>query len=128
MNVLRVRTGVLLLSLAALTHCSGNTIEAYPEELVGIGVVVKARHGRHVVQEIIEGGPAHQAGLSSGSRLIRIDDMPTRGQSLASIVERLRGHDGTQVELQVEGPDGAATLTVQRRRLARVEGQAYQAN
>lgn len=128
MNVLGARICVICASLFALSSCTSNTIEAYPEQLVGIGIVVKADRGNHVVQKVIAGGPADQAGLVIGTRLIGIDGSPTKGRSLASVVDRLRGQDGTQVELQVEGPDGAATLKVKRRMLARVEGQAYRAH
>lgn len=126
MNVLLARACVLSACLCAIGGCTGNTIEAYPEQLAGIGVVVKANRGEHVVQKVIEGGPAAQAGLVVGTVIIGIDGTPTKGRSLAAVVDHLRGQDGTQVELRVKGPDGVATIKVKRRMLARVEGKAYQ--
>lgn len=127
---MRVRLAAILalvLGTAFVAGCQGRTIEAYPEQLVGIGVVVKADGGEHVVQRVIAGGPAEEAGVMEGGRIVAIDGEPTRGKPLASVVDQLRGKDGTRVVLRVDGPAGLLTTTVTRRMLARTAGRSYQA-
>lgn len=125
MSVLLTRTCVFCACLVAMAGCSDKTIEAYPAQLAGIGVVVKSSRGQHVVEEVIDGGPAAQAGLVAGARIVEVDGAPTKGRTLASVVDQLRGPDGSNVELRVQSATGVVTLSLKRGVLARGTGKAY---
>lgn len=127
---MRIRLAILLALIsgpAFVAGCQGRTLEAYPEQLAGIGVVVKADRGDHVVQTVVVGGPAQEAGVMEGGRILAIDGEPTQGKPLASVVDQLRGKDGTRVVLRVDGPGGLLTTTVTRRPLSRTAGRTYEA-
>lgn len=50
------------------------------------------------------GGPAWNAKLKAGTRILRIDDWDTIGHSVDEIVKRLRGQSDTQVRILVQMP------------------------
>jgi C-terminal processing protease CtpA/Prc len=108
--------------LLAVCQCSGRTIEAYPEALVGIGVVLRSERAGPVIGEVIRGGPAADAGLAAGDLLLEVDGEPTLGRPLASVVAALRGVDGSSVVVKVRGPRGLELVTMVRRPLARGSG------
>jgi len=123
-----------LLAVAALTTvvaaCRGRTIEAHPDELAGVGIVLREEPGTHalVVEKVFPSGPAAGAGLREGDKVKAIDGGSTEGQSLASVVERLRGPVGTEVSLTVdEGPSGAALYIVRRQQLKKAGDKGYEA-
>lgn len=47
-------------------------------------------------------GPAREAGLGEGDRIVAIDGAPVEGHTLDEVRERLEGPVGTEVELTVE--------------------------
>ena len=127
MKVLLTRALLSAVAAAGLAGCEARTIEAYPDQLAGIGVIVKARDDGHFVQKVVDGGPAQQAGVIEGERILSIDGESTDGKPLASVVDRLRGKDGSDVVLRVEGPRGVEVVTVTRRTLAKAAGRSYEA-
>jgi hypothetical protein len=80
---------------------------------VGIGIQV---FEPMKVMSAFEGGPAHAAGLRHGDIIESIDGKPTKGEPLATSVERLRGAEGTSVSLVVRAPgEEARELVIERR-------------
>ena len=80
---------------------------------VGIGIQIA---GEMKVVSAFEGGPAHAAGLQAHDVIEAIDGKPTKGESLATSVERLRGPVGTSVTVMARAPGQAAReLTIERR-------------
>ena len=67
----------------------------------GIGVEFALADNKVVVREAMEGGPASKAGVKAGDVLAAIDDVPLAGLSLDKVIEKLRGHAGTQVRLKI---------------------------
>ena len=59
-------------------------------------------------------GPASQAGLREGDRIVSIDGDPVRSMVLEDVVERLRGPIGSEVELEVVRDGELVTLLVAR--------------
>lgn len=49
----------------------------------------------------IYSGPAYRAGLQSDDKIVRVDDWPTLGQPVETIIDRLKGKPGTTVRLYV---------------------------
>jgi carboxyl-terminal processing protease len=81
-----------------------------------------------VFQQILEGGPAANAGIMPGDRIDEIDGVSTLGMTLAQVVDRLRGAEGTEVRLKYSRASKTepltATLTRGRLPQATIEGYA----
>ena len=73
----------------------------FKKEFAGIGVELDAElsSGEIVVVAPVYGGPAWQAGIRSGDRIISVEGIETRGRNLSEIVAQFRGEVGSQVEL-----------------------------
>jgi carboxyl-terminal processing protease len=83
----------------------------------GIGVEVGVRDGYPTVIAPIEGTPAWEAGLRSGDVLVAIDGKSTYGLAVEDVADRLRGAEGTSVEVRVsrEGEADTHEITLTRR-------------
>jgi carboxyl-terminal processing protease len=68
---------------------------------VGIGVTLESEDEEVVVASRIEGSPADEAGVESGDVVVAVDGESVRGEDLSEVVEKVRGPEGTQVELTV---------------------------
>ncbi len=93
---------------------------------VGIGLMIRSENGYPIVLKQAEGeaglveGPAKEAGLKAGDRLITIDGRPTKGWDANKIVQSLRGAESTSVVLKVERTGAAKPfdITVTRKRIS----------
>jgi len=74
-------------------------------EFGGIGVEVGLVDGYFTVVSPIDGTPATAAGLTSGDRIVAVDDESLRGKHLSDVIRQLRGRPGTRVKLTVEHPE-----------------------
>src|SRR5271155_2142703 len=73
----------------------------------GIGVFTEAdNQGRTFVTGVIEGAPAHQAGVLLGDEIVSADNRPFRP------VESFRGKVGVPVSLQIRRASGAAPIAI----------------
>jgi len=82
----------------------------------GIGVEVRGRDGRIVVNAIINDSPADQAGINPGDVITSIDGQPVKGRLLRESMDELQGQPDTEVVLTVMPPDGEQReLTITRR-------------
>lgn len=88
-------------------------------ELIGIGIQVDLTEGRPVVLAPLEGSPAEEAGIKSGDVILAIDGASTEGITQVELFQKLRGAEGTSVELTFERPaeDREFTVTLERRRI-----------
>jgi carboxyl-terminal processing protease len=95
-------------------------------EFGGLGIKITVRDKMLTVVSPLEGSPAHQAGISPGDRIIKIDDKPTKDLKLDDAVELLRGIPGTTVELTIikESDDSIIELEI-KRAIIRVESIKY---
>ena len=75
--------------------------------LSGIGVVIDARSGTPLVLSVIDGGPAAKAGMKAGDLILSVDGTLTNHQTVAQIVDEVRGPAGTTVDLHVRHRDGS---------------------
>ena len=116
------------LAVCLLVACENKTLQAYPDELAGVGIVVKAAPEGHTVAKVIPEGPAAGAGIEEGDKLLAINGVATTGKPLASIVDLLRGKAGTSVVVRTTGKHGEMTTTLTRRLLARNGASDYHAN
>lgn len=71
----------------------------------GVGIEVELKNERIVVVAPIEGSPAERAGIKSGDRIVAINGEPTRGAVLDKLVKKMRGEQGSKVELTIVGAE-----------------------
>ena len=86
----------------------------------GVGLQLGIRQDDTAVEVIapLEGSPAAEAGIVSGTELLRVDGTPTTELGLESTAARLRGAEGTVVLLEIKPPEGRTReVELQRRRV-----------
>jgi CubicO group peptidase (beta-lactamase class C family) len=71
----------------------------------GVGLDVVLTENKFTVRRPIEGGPASKAGVKAGDVLVEIDDVPLAALTMDQVIEKLRGHAGTQVRLKIARRD-----------------------
>lgn len=85
-------------------------------EFGGLGIEVGMEDGFIKVIAPIDDTPAQRAGVQSGDLIIRLDDTPIKGLSLAEAVKKMRGKPGTEITLTLvrEGEDAPIKVTIVR--------------
>jgi carboxyl-terminal processing protease len=68
---------------------------------VGIGIQLETRGDDVVVTAPIEGSPAEEAGVESGDVVVGVDGESVRDEEISGIVSKVKGPEGTRVELTV---------------------------
>ncbi|MGI3777047.1 MAG: S41 family peptidase [Janthinobacterium lividum] len=82
---------------------------------VGVGVELARLGANLVLATVAANGPAAQAGLRAGDRLLAVDGVPTRGAPVAAVAASLVGEEDSEVRLRVAGPHEAARTLALRR-------------
>ena len=67
----------------------------------GVGIRIGSRHDTLTVISPMEDSPAWQAGILPGDRIIRIDSLYTKGKKIDDLAEKIRGPEGTIVQLTI---------------------------
>ena len=85
-------------------------------EFGGLGIEVGLEDGFVKVIAPIDDTPAQRAGVEAGDLVIRLDDTPVKGMSLAEAVKVMRGPPGTDIVLTIvrEGVDRPLRITITR--------------
>jgi len=84
-----------------------NASFAAPDTFDRAGFWINAAPGAFEIVDIVAGGPAAEAGLRAGEKIIAIDDRPIAGSDLSAFRKRLRTDaPGTRVRLTVTASDG----------------------
>ncbi|MCY4469702.1 MAG: S41 family peptidase [Thiotrichales bacterium] len=85
-------------------------------EFGGLGIEVGMEDGFVKVIAPIDDTPAQRAGVEAGDLVIRLDDTPVKGMSLADAVKMMRGEPGTDIVLTIvrEGEDRPIRITITR--------------
>lgn len=86
---------------------------------IGVEIAVTESSAEVVVIAPVADGPAWQAGLVAGDRILSIDGQPVTGLSLQQVAEQLRGAAGTSLCLEVvpQTTNAARTVTLTRQPL-----------
>jgi carboxyl-terminal processing protease len=71
-------------------------------ELIGIGVELDYSSGRPVITSTLEGSPAEDAGIKAKDMILEINGQSTEGESETEIGKKLRGDEGTKVEITLQ--------------------------
>ena len=72
----------------------------------GIGVVLGQRNKEFVVVSPMEGSPGAKAGIEAGDKILKVNDVDTKGRTLEDVVSTIRGKKGTNVKLLLEHKNG----------------------
>ncbi len=78
----------------------------------GIGITASLIEEQFVVVSVYEGSPASQAGLLEGDIILAVDGVTTEGMSFAELIVRVRGEEGTSVNLQILHSDASQTKDI----------------
>lgn len=73
----------------------------------GIGVVLGKKDDDFVVVAPMKGTPGDEAGIKAGDKILAVDGTNVDGMQLEDVVAKIRGKQGTEVELLLESADGA---------------------
>ena len=86
-------------------------------EFEGIGVEITVRDGFLTVISPIEGSPAQEAGVKSGDVIISIDGESAEKTNIVDALDRIRGREGTEVDIVVRrnGTEETHEFTITRR-------------
>lgn len=108
---------LLLVLVLAVPHLDANSETNFG----GIGIDgIPIADGQIRIGQMVNGGPAHLAGIRVNDIITHIDGMATRGSNFRTMVnKRLRGTAGTQVVLKIkrEGEAKLLTFTLTRRQM-----------
>lgn len=85
---------------------------------VGIGVVIGTTDaGQVVAAHVMEDQPADKAGLKDGDLILAVDGQATEGKALDLVSSKIRGEEGTSVELTISRDGQEQTIRVTRDRV-----------
>ncbi len=116
-------------------YISAEDYQAYIENInnayVGVGITITAQYDDdgsfigYLITEVLQNGPAEEAGVLAGDILIRVDGTDVTQITLSETKGLVKGEEGTTVDLTLFRDDGEITLTVGRRTVTTVpaEGQ-----
>ena len=87
----------------------------------GVGMTIQPRDGQTVVVHPFPKTPAYRAGLRPGDIIVEVDKEKMEGLSSTEVANRLRGPEGTDVEIGYERPGhkGMTYVTVTRATIPR---------
>lgn len=85
-------------------------------EFGGLGIEVTMENGFVKVVSPIDDTPAQRAGMKAGDLIVRLDEKPVKGMTLADAVKIMRGKPGSDILLTVirEGEETPLKITITR--------------
>ena len=85
---------------------------------VGVGITVQLREDRQGfdILKVEPKGPANEAGVQAGDRLVAVNGTSVLDTQDTSVLDPIKGEEGTTVELTLVRGEEELTLTVERRR------------
>lgn len=78
----------------------------------GLGIEVSMENGYVKVVSPIDDTPAQRAGIKAGDLIIRLDDKPVKGMTLADAVKIMRGEAGRKILLTIVREGSETTLKI----------------
>ncbi len=82
----------------------------------GLGIQLGTQEGYPTVVSTVEDTPAFRVGIQGGDRIVKIEGVSTKGWKSEEAVSKLRGPEGTQVNINVtrEGVKDTLAFTITR--------------
>jgi carboxyl-terminal processing protease len=84
---------------------------------MGIGAVLVPTPNGVAVRSVVPGGPAENAGLHAGDRLVRIDGADATAWPMTQCIQLLRGAEGSIVSVRVEREGRELEMSIVRKAL-----------
>ncbi len=86
---------------------------------IGAYVGMDAQTGMAYISGVFEGTPAEEAGLRDGDVIYKVNEEPMQGLELSEIVGKIKGQEGTKVDLTIyrEGEADYLQIPVERRKI-----------
>lgn len=86
---------------------------------IGAYVGMDAQTGMAYIGGVFEGTPAEEAGLRDGDVIYMVNEEPMQGLELSEIVGKIKGQEGTKVDLTIyrEGEADYLQIPVERRKI-----------
>ena len=118
-----MRTGIdaMVESLDPYTNYISETqVERYrisdDSKYQGVGISLVEIEDKVFIQNPMEGGPGHDAGLRAGDQLIEVNGSSIKGQSIEEVENQIKGAEGTPVRLTVRSKktNDVETLSLDR--------------
>ncbi|MAQ70375.1 MAG: peptidase S41 [Flavobacteriales bacterium] len=83
-----------------------STMEMMQGSFEGIGVEFSINRDTIIIVNVIPGGPSSKKGLQAGERIVKIEDEIVAGVGIKNrdVIQKLRGKNGTQVQIGVQNP------------------------
>ena len=91
--------------------------EAVSSTYVGIGVRLEEKDDEIVVKTAMDGSPAEETGIQSGDVLVAVDGESVTGEDFEEIGQKIRGTEGTYVDLTVLRDEDEREFVVERAEL-----------
>jgi carboxyl-terminal processing protease len=91
--------------------------EVLSSKYVGVGIRLEDKDDKVVVVSIIDGSPAEETGIKPGDVLVAVDGESVRGKDGREISEKVRGPEGTRVELTVLRDEEEREFSLERTEL-----------
>jgi carboxyl-terminal processing protease len=83
----------------------------------GVGFTLKLQNKRPKVVSVIKGSPSDKAGIKAGDVIMSVDGKSTLGESLDSVVLRIRGKQGTKVKIDITRNGKPMSFTITRAKI-----------
>ncbi len=83
----------------------------------GVGFTLRLDKKRPKVVSVIKGSPSDKAGIKKGDIVMSVDGKDTLGESLDSVVLRIRGEQGTKVKLVMKRNGQSNTYEIVREKI-----------
>ena len=84
---------------------------------VGVGIRLEDNKQEVVVASPIAGSPAQEAGIEAGDVVVAVDGKSVREQNTSEVAGRIRGSEGTDVELTVQRGKETRDFTLERTKI-----------
>lgn len=85
--------------------------------LKGIGIQIATKDGKLMVIAPIEDSPAEKAGLLAEDEILEINGESTKGLTIDKAADKIRGEEGTTVDLLVKRKDVVKKYTIARKEI-----------
>jgi len=85
--------------------------------LKGIGIQIATKDGKLMVIAPIEDSPAEKAGLMADDEILEINGASTKGITIDKAADKIRGEEGTTVDLLVKRKDEIKRYTITRKEI-----------
>ena len=94
-----------------------NLVSTLQSDYVGIGVGVQMVNDAIVITQIFEGGDALEEGVMLNDQIIRVNGEEVIGQDIDTVVTKIKGPEGTFVNIDLQRGNRVISLTIERRQI-----------